>query len=160
MRHGVGRLVAAGALIAVFAGGCSASTPTTPAPAYPAGDSRWTWTEASAEDTALVDRLDRAWTDNDVAAIPSLYAKGAQLLVSWDDAPIDLAGITDTISGTPNSYERVGGVFMVTGSGLSLPTGSRYLFYPLVIHDDIFDCWLEVNGDNLIVNHWAGWKKV
>jgi hypothetical protein len=129
-------------------------------PSYSHGAASWTWTPASDEDVALVDRLTAAWTTHDVDAVPSLYAPEAQLVMSWmaDPAPYDV--IRATIAGNGNSYQRISPVFTVAGEGsAALPGGSRYLFFALVIHDDIFDSWLEVNARNLILTHWAGWAK-
>jgi hypothetical protein len=153
----------AGASIAVTPDASAPSAAATPTasppnlvPSDPAGNSLWQWAEASDADTALVDRLDTAWNDNDVSAIPSLYADNAEIMTSWSDETSDLAAIREMISGTPNDYERIGGVFSVTGAAQS--TGWRYLFYPLVIHGAIFDCWLEVNADSRIVNQWVGFQ--
>jgi hypothetical protein len=166
-RFSGGRLLAVltvGFLVAGCTAGASPATGATPdathsptpAPSYPAGNTMWEWKEAGDADTALVDTMDKAWSENDAAAIPGIYADNARLMTSWSDEVSDLAAIREMVSGTPNDYERLGGVFVVTGAAQS--TGWRYLFYPLVIHGALFDCWLEVNADGRIVNQWVGFQ--
>ena len=147
-----------GLTVVFLLAGCASGPSPSPTATPIAG---WVWSEASEADTALVDRMNAAFSEDDVAAIDDLYASSATLMASWLTTPWDKEGILGIPSQTPNTYVRVGGVYAVTynGSGNKLPAGSRYLFSPVVIHGDIFDCWLEVNADGKIVNHWAGWVK-
>jgi hypothetical protein len=157
------RLLVVLTVVLLLAGCASGQSPSpTAVPIASAGIAGWVWSEASEADVALVDGTLRAVSTDDIEVLDDRYASNATLMTSWDPTPCDRECILGIPSATPNTYVRVGGPYTVSynGSEYKLPAGSRYVFFTMVIHTDIFDCWFEVNAEGKIVNQWVGWKKV
>ncbi len=128
-----------------------------PAPSAASSQVPWAWTAASTGDTALIDRLCRAWTTHDVAAADGLYADGAQMVFKGLAAPGGIDQIRAGILGSPDTYERDGGVLAAippSGAWPGLPEGSRFLFFKMRVTSAIVPSWLLVNPDGKIVTDW------
>jgi hypothetical protein len=141
-------------LVATTAGCSGAPGPTVSAPPTPTP----VWSPASSADTALVDRLATVWTTHDVAAVPELYANDALFLDPLEQAHGDLAKIREGIATNSNTYVRVGAVNVATepapGGFKEIPEGSRYLVFPVTIHNDLFVVALEINREGKIAIQW------
>lgn len=120
------------------------------------------WDPADPSDSELADRVNEAWTDNDVGLFETLYADPAWLLTGWNLAEsMDRAGMRTAVGGTPNTYVRIGPVTVrVDGVPGLIPVGAggRYLHFVDVIHSNRFDVVLEVNDAGKVVRQYVdGW---
>ena len=119
------------------------------------------WSASSAADVALVDEVLAIWTDNDVDAVDTVFAEDARVISADAPEAESVRGIKETRMGvrfTVNTYERIGPVSTATeppGGLTSLPEGNRFLFFPMLIHDDVFESAFEVNGDGIVETIWV-----
>lgn len=118
------------------------------------------WSASSASDVALVDEILAIWNDNDVDAVADVYTADARIIVP--DAPEQgmdgVREIEEAVGVVGNTYERIGEVHTAIeppGGLASLPEGSRFLFFPMIVHSDVFDVAVEVNRDGMVETKWV-----
>lgn len=119
------------------------------------------WSVSSDADVALVDDVLAIWTDNEVDAVDAVFAEDARVISADAPETESMEGIEQIRMGvryTSNTYERIGPVSTAIeppGGLTSLPEGSRFLFFPMLIHDDVFESAFEVNGDGIVETIWV-----